>query len=113
MQELAYDPWGAVEKDTNPGFQPFGFAGGVEWALPFPGRNNLVDLHVEAHTAQIMRIENLESATLRINQVPCTSPNGCATMLPHMLPEGARLRVLGPGGFDQTFVGLPDPPGYP
>ena len=28
-QELSYDPWGAVEKDTNPGFQPFGFAGGI------------------------------------------------------------------------------------
>jgi RHS repeat-associated protein len=28
-QELAYDPWGAVAKDTSPGLQPFGFAGGV------------------------------------------------------------------------------------
>ncbi len=28
-QELAYDPYGAVLKDTNPGFQPFGFAGGI------------------------------------------------------------------------------------
>jgi RHS repeat-associated protein len=29
VQELAYGPWGEVEKDTNPGFQPFGFAGGM------------------------------------------------------------------------------------
>jgi RHS repeat-associated protein len=29
VQELAYDAWGVVTLDTNPGFQPFGFAGGV------------------------------------------------------------------------------------
>jgi RHS repeat-associated protein len=29
VQELDYDDWGRVIKDTNPGFQPFGFAGGL------------------------------------------------------------------------------------
>src|SRR5690606_16753609 len=29
VQELAYDPWGKVVLDSNPGFQPFGFAGGL------------------------------------------------------------------------------------
>jgi RHS repeat-associated protein len=29
VQQLAYDPWGEVEIDTKPGFQPFGFAGGL------------------------------------------------------------------------------------
>jgi len=29
VQEIAYDAWGNVIKDTNPGFQPFGFAGGL------------------------------------------------------------------------------------
>jgi len=29
MQELDYDEWGNVVNDTNPGFQPFGFAGGI------------------------------------------------------------------------------------
>jgi RHS repeat-associated protein len=29
LQELAYDAWGRVLVDTNPGFQPFGFAGGL------------------------------------------------------------------------------------
>jgi RHS repeat-associated protein len=29
VQEMDYDAWGVVTKDTNPGFQPFGFAGGV------------------------------------------------------------------------------------
>lgn len=28
-QELEYDVWGNVLEDTNPGFQPFGFAGGL------------------------------------------------------------------------------------
>ena len=27
-QRLDYDAWGNVTQDTNPGFQPFGFAGG-------------------------------------------------------------------------------------
>ncbi len=29
VQRLAYDPWGRVVEDSNPGFQPFGFAGGL------------------------------------------------------------------------------------
>jgi RHS repeat-associated protein len=29
VQRIDYDAWGDVIKDTNPGFQPFGFAGGV------------------------------------------------------------------------------------
>ncbi len=28
-QEMSYDAWGRVLVDTNPGFQPFGFAGGL------------------------------------------------------------------------------------
>jgi RHS repeat-associated protein len=28
-QRLDYDPWGVVTLDTNPGFQPFGYAGGL------------------------------------------------------------------------------------
>lgn len=73
----------------------------------------LVDLHVEAHAAQIMRVEGLDKATLTINQVPCGAANGCASMLPRMLPPGSQLRVLGPGGYDQVFKGLLDPRSYP
>ena len=29
VQRLAYDAFGVVTQDTNPGFQPFGFAGGL------------------------------------------------------------------------------------
>lgn len=28
-QQLSYDVWGNVTEDTNPNFQPFGFAGGL------------------------------------------------------------------------------------
>ncbi len=28
-QRLEYDVWGNITEDTNPGFQPFGFAGGI------------------------------------------------------------------------------------
>ena len=28
-QRMSYDAWGAVIEDSNPGFQPFGFAGGL------------------------------------------------------------------------------------
>ena len=29
VQHMDYDVWGKVTQDTNPGFQPFGFAGGL------------------------------------------------------------------------------------
>ena len=29
VQRIDYDEWGNVTQDTNPGFQPFGFAGGI------------------------------------------------------------------------------------
>ena len=29
VEQLSYDTWGNVTQDTNPGFQPFGFAGGL------------------------------------------------------------------------------------
>ena len=29
VQALDYDPWGRILRDTNPGFQPFAFAGGL------------------------------------------------------------------------------------
>ena len=28
-QRIDYDPWGVVIQDTNAGFQPFGYAGGL------------------------------------------------------------------------------------
>ena len=73
-----------------------------------PGMNGRIKSHVEAHAAAIMRQEGLTEATLYINRVPCPGKTGCRAMLARMLPEGARLRVIGPGGFDEVFIGLPD-----
>jgi len=70
--------------------------------------NGRIKSHVEAHAAAIMRQEGLTEATLYINRVPCPGKTGCRAMLARMLPEGARLRVIGPGGFDEVFIGLPD-----
>ena len=29
VEQISYDAWGSITSDTNPGFQPFGFAGGL------------------------------------------------------------------------------------
>ena len=29
VEQISYDAWGTITSDTNPGFQPFGFAGGL------------------------------------------------------------------------------------
>jgi hypothetical protein len=77
--------------------------------------NGNIKSHVESHAAVIMRRENLMEATLWINKTPCVTNDprslGCHTALPHMLPEASRLRVIGPDGFDHTYVGLADPVG--
>jgi hypothetical protein len=73
-----------------------------------PGMNGRIKSHVEAHAAAVMREQGLKDATLYINRAPCAGATGCGAMLPRMLPEGGRLRVVGPNGYDQVFVGSPD-----
>ncbi len=29
VEQISYDAWGNITSDTDPGFQPFGFAGGL------------------------------------------------------------------------------------
>lgn len=63
---------------------------------------------MEAHAAALMHQQGVRNATLYINRVPCSNgKNGCHEYLGRMLPPGARLRVLGPKGFDKTYEGLP------
>ena len=76
--------------------------------LGTPGMNNNLRAHVEGHTAALMRQRGLQEGTLYINRVPCAGVRGCDAMLPRMLPPGARLRVIGPDGYERVFVGLPD-----
>ena len=73
-----------------------------------PGMNHRIKSHVEAHAAAHMRQNSIRDGVLYINRAPCPGGTGCEAMLPRMLPEGAQLRVLGPNGYDKTFVGLPD-----
>ncbi len=50
VQELTYDAWGRVLADTNPGFQPFGFAGGL-----YDPATGLVRFGVRDYDAEIGR----------------------------------------------------------
>jgi len=34
VQQMDYDEWGNIQGDSNPGFQPFGFAGGIVTVQP-------------------------------------------------------------------------------
>ena len=61
--------------------------------------------HVEGHAAAYMRQTGAQSGTLYLNNIPCRS---CEKLLARMLPEGATLRVVGPGGFEKVYRGLPD-----
>jgi RHS repeat-associated protein len=73
-----------------------------------PGMNIVTKTHVEGHTAAIMRQLGLDEGMLFINRLPCGGAPGCGNMLPLMLPPGAQLRVVGPNGYNQIFIGLPD-----
>jgi hypothetical protein len=91
-----------------------GYAGASLGVRGIPRMNGNIKSHVESHAAVIMRRENLTEATLWINKPPCVTNDprslGCHNALPHMLPEGSTLRVIGPDRFDETYTGLPDAP---
>ena len=77
----------------------------------FPGFNNNIRSHVEAHAAALMRLNDMgqgDEAALEINRVPCPGRNGCAVNLPRMIPPGATLHVYGPDGYYKPWVGAPD-----
>lgn len=77
----------------------------------FPGFNNNIRSHVEAHAAALMRLNDLgpgDEAALEINRVPCLGRNGCAVNLPRMIPPGATLHIYGPDGYYKAWVGAPD-----
>ncbi len=92
-----------------------GYLGPAAQVRGVPRMNGNIKSHVESHVAVIMRKEGIAEATLYINKTPCLTIHprslGCHDALPHMLPEGARLRVLGPNAFDWVYMGLPDPLG--
>ncbi|MEZ4864465.1 MAG: RHS repeat-associated core domain-containing protein [Caldilineaceae bacterium] len=50
VQRMDYDAWGVVTQDTNPGFQPFGFAGGL-----WDGQTGLVRFGARDYDAVVGR----------------------------------------------------------
>ena len=76
-----------------------------------PGRHGTIMWHVESHAIASMRALNQQRGILFINRVPCgLDPpwtSGCYYMIPHMLPQGAKIRIIGPNGFDEVFSSLP------
>lgn len=53
VQRIDYTPWGAVLSDSNPGFQPFGFTGGM--LDPGSGLTHLGHREYDANTARWTR----------------------------------------------------------
>jgi hypothetical protein len=79
-----------------------------------PGINQLyIYDHAEAHAAGGMRARGDMNGELYLNNSPCKGPYGCGRMLPHMLQEGADLRIhlrQESGKFIESgnYTGLPD-----
>ena len=82
MQQIDYDAWGNVIQDTNPGFQPFGFAGGL-----YDPDTGLVRFGARDYDAEIGRWTNKDpirfnggSTNLYVycgnDPVNCTDPSG-------------------------------------
>ncbi|GAA4527567.1 DddA-like double-stranded DNA deaminase toxin [Amycolatopsis samaneae] len=51
--------------------------------------------HVETKLAVHMARTGLDDVTVTINNLPCPGPMGCDTLLPAVLPPGAKLTVYG------------------
>ena len=58
--------------------------------------------HVEGHAAAAMRQAGVRDATLLISKKPCSA---CERLLPRMLPNGSRLRVVSPD-LEQLFTSV-------
>ena len=60
--------------------------------------------HVEGHAAATMRELKIREGTLYINHPKGPCPN-CDSLLNRMLPAGAKLEVIWPGG-SKSFQGV-------
>jgi SCP1.201-like deaminase len=70
-----------------------------------PGFDRYTRTHVEGHAAALMRQQGITDGTLYINN-PKICDN-CTELLPTMLPQGSKLRVVLPDGTVKLFEGLP------
>ncbi len=69
-----------------------------------PGFDYRTTAHVEAQAAALMRQEGLTEGTLEINNSNICER--CTRLLPRMLPPGATLKVVLPGGRVEEFRGI-------
>lgn len=113
-QELAYDAWGRVVLDTNPGLQPFGFAGGL-----YDADTGLVRFGARDYDAEIGRWSAKDPAGfgggINLYEYAHSSPtvlvdvNGrWAQVLPWLLPAaggGAVVAAAGGAAFVATAAG--------
>ncbi|WP_440898812.1 DddA-like double-stranded DNA deaminase toxin [Actinosynnema sp.] len=76
---------------------------------PRPGMP-FVAMHVEIKLAAHMRRNNIEHATVVINNIPCPLVWGCENLIGVVLPAGSSLTVHGSNGYERTFTGGRKPP---
>ncbi|MDR1529794.1 MAG: hypothetical protein LBS40_05285, partial [Burkholderiales bacterium] len=53
-QRIDYDVWGNIINDTNPDFQPFGFAGGL-----YDNATKLIPVHPRSCGEPILRVRGM------------------------------------------------------
>ncbi len=92
-QELHYDAWGNITYDSNPGFQPFGFAGGIfdthTKLLRFGARD------YDPHTGKWMTKDPLLFSDLYLCGAANVFGYGCAEPVGNIDPSGASLVPMG------------------
>lgn len=116
VQRLDYDAWGVVVGDTNPGFQPFGFAGGLydpdtglvrfgardydpsvgRWTAkdPILFRGGQVNLYVYVNSDPV----NLSDPTGLVTSVIVTFDHGFGSHAAVYVDNGADPVLYDPGG---------------
>jgi|GEM_PF-957188 len=109
-QRIDYDEFGVVLMDTNPGFQPFGFAGGL-----YDSQTKLVRFGARDYDAEIGRW-TAKDPILFAGSDSNLYAYGLADPVNHLDPSGL-LNTSGSGGdmggtvFDINFYGDVDPGG--
>lgn len=108
-QRIDYDTWGTVILDTNPGFQPFGFAGGL-----YDYRTGLVRFGARDYDPEVGRWTAHEPILLSASNlyqyaaddpVNLYDPEGWAPKPPP--PPGGYPPILGPLGPNGQPKGVP------
>lgn len=97
VQEIDYDPLGKITRDTNPGFQPFGFGGGL--ADPDTG---LVHLGAREY----------DPATGRFT-TPDPSPLAGAQLNPYVFGDGDPVNRIDPRGLQASPADGDPSAGFP